>query len=611
MPHSATKMLQPNDPLRLLNDIFGFENFRSGQKEIIDTIISGADVLAIMPTGAGKSLCYQLPALMRSGLTIVVSPLIALMRDQVAQLRNNGIEAGSLNSTNNDEENRRVRDALRDGSLRLLYASPERLASPEATEWLSRFTVNLLAIDEAHCVSQWGHDFRPEYALLGDVRRRLGNVQTVAFTATADEATRADIVNRLFENPPNMFVHGFDRPNIRLAMRAKENVRRQIRDFLESHRGESGIVYCATRDATDRMAANLTDDGFHTLPYHAGMSSEERARNQDIFLKEDGVIIAATVAFGMGIDKPDVRFVAHAAMPKSIEAYYQEIGRAGRDGEPADTLTLYGLDDMRLRRQQIDQSEAPDEQKLVDRQRMNALVALCEAPGCRRQTLLAYFNERIQPCGNCDLCQEGVSLFDGTEDAQKLMSAILRTGERFGTEHIINILIGEETEAVLKYGHQNLKTFGVGSNRSKNDWRSLVRQIYAAGLINLEIADYGRWSVTERGWLVLKGEERINLRVDVLQPKAPRKRQKFRAEAVSGVAEGDLLLNALKDLRRELARKQDVPAYVIFPDRTLYDIAAKKPKSLWEFADIHGVGQAKLDRFGEQFIAVVKDHIGT
>jgi ATP-dependent DNA helicase RecQ len=595
-------------PLRILHDVFGFSSFRSGQEEIVNAIAAGENVLAIMPTGAGKSLCYQLPALLRGGLTVVVSPLIALMRDQVAQLRSTGIEAGSLNSMNDDEENRRVRNGLRDGSLRLLYASPERLASPEATDWLSRFSVNLLAIDEAHCVSQWGHDFRPEYALLGEVRARLGNVQTVAFTATADEATRNDIASCLFDAPPHLFVHGFDRPNIRLAMRAKNNVRKQLASFLEKHRSESGIVYCSTRNSVDQLAGQLSEAGFHALPYHAGMAGEERARNQDIFLQEDGVVIVATVAFGMGIDKPDVRFVAHAAMPKSIEAYYQEIGRAGRDGADADTLTLYGLDDMRLRRLQIEQSEASDEQKRVERQRLNALVALCEAPRCRRQTLLAYFSERTEPCGNCDLCQEEVSLFDGTLEAQKLMSAIIRTGERFGTEHLISILTGEENEAVRKFGHDKLKTFGVGADHNKNVWRSLVRQIYASGLINLDLAEYGRWTVTERGWQVLKGEETIELRSDILQPREARKK-KFKAEAVSGTEDGGQLLQALKALRTRLAKQQNVAAYVIFPDRTLFDIVAKKPKTLWEFAEIHGVGQAKLDRYGEAFVEVVLEHL--
>lgn len=593
------------DSHRILNDVFGFSSFRPGQEEIVRTIISGEDVLAIMPTGAGKSLCYQLPALLRGGLTIVVSPLIALMRDQVAQLRNNGIEAGSLNSMNDDEENDRVRKALRNGELRLLYASPERLANNEAVEWLSRFSVNLLAIDEAHCVSQWGHDFRPEYALLGEVRRRLGNVQTVAFTATADEATRSDIIARLFESEPQLFVHGFDRPNIRLAMRAKDQVRKQLASFLERHRGDSGIIYCATRDSTERLAEQLAEAGFHALPYHAGMSAQDRARNQDIFLQEDGVVMVATVAFGMGIDKPDVRFVAHAALPKSIEAYYQEIGRAGRDGAPANTLTLYGLDDMRLRRQQIEQGDASDDQKRVERQRLNALVALCEAPRCRRQTLLAYFDEQIEPCGNCDLCQEGVSLFDGTLDAQKLMSAIVRTGERFGTEHLVNILVGEETEAIKRLGHHELKTFGVGADRTKNVWRSLVRQIYAAGLINLDLAEFGRWVVTERGWLVLKNQERIELRSEVLQPRETKKRRGFKAEQIDDIEPENELLRALKALRTSLAKTQNVPAYVIFPDRTLYDIVARQPRTLDDFAEVHGVGKSKLDRYGEAFLEVV------
>src|SRR5215207_2714663 len=399
------------DARAIIEHVFGFSGFRPGQEAIVETVLAGQEVLAIMPTGGGKSLCYQLPALLRGGLTVVVSPLIALMRDQVAQLRRNGVEAGSLSSANEASERDLVTRAVREGSLRLLYASPERLAQPATIAWLARSDVRLLAIDEAHCVSQWGHDFRPEYALLGEVRRALGGVQTIALTATADVATRGDIMHRLFEEEPRLFIHGFDRPNLRLAMQSKENSKRQLFSFLDKHRYESGIVYCSSRNATERLADSLSQAGYRALPYHAGMHQQDRAKNQDIFLQEDGVVMVATVAFGMGIDKPDVRFVAHAALPKSIEAYYQEIGRAGRDGAPADTLTLYGLEDMRLRRLQIEDSDASEAQKRIERQRLNALVALCEAPRCRRETLLAYFGERSRPCGNCDLCQEGVSAF--------------------------------------------------------------------------------------------------------------------------------------------------------------------------------------------------------
>lgn len=596
------------DPLQILHDVFGFSTFRDGQEDIVRSVLAGDDVLAVMPTGAGKSLCYQLPTLVREGLTLVVSPLIALMRDQVAALRHFGVEAGSLNSANDPDENRRVADAVRDGRMRLLYASPERLANSNATEWLARSGVSLLAIDEAHCVSQWGHDFRPEYALLGEVRRRLGGVQTIALTATADVSTRGDIMHRLFETEPRIFIHGFDRPNLRLAMQSKDQSKRQLFAFLDKHRRESGIIYCASRNATEKLADSLCQAGYRAMPYHAGMAQADRAKNQDIFLQEDGVVMVATVAFGMGIDKPDVRFVAHAALPKSIEAYYQEIGRAGRDGEAADTLTLYGLDDMRLRRSQIEDSDASEEQKRVERQRLNALVALCEAPRCRRQTLLAYFGETTEPCGNCDLCIDGVVLFDGTIEAQKLLSAIVRTGERFGTEHIISILMGDETDAILRLGHNGLKTFGVGKDRSKTEWRSLLRQIYALGLIALELSEYGRWTITERGVAVLKGFERVELRADVLMKPRERKSRRGAMAAESVVPGDDPLLLALKTLRTRLAKEEAVPAYVIFSDRSLVDMAVKRPKSVGVFGEIHGVGQAKLDRYADAFLTVVREH---
>jgi ATP-dependent DNA helicase RecQ len=594
-------MLSPTsrDALATLREVFGFPGFRPGQEEVVRAVLDGEDVLAVMPTGAGKSLCYQLPALVRGGLTVVVSPLIALMRDQVAQLQRTGVEAGSLNSANEPAETRRVTDALRDGRLRLLYASPERLASPGMVDQLRRAGATLLAIDEAHCVSQWGHDFRPEYALLGEARRRLGEVQTIALTATADTATRTDILARLFGREPRLFVHGFDRPNLRLAMAAKANSRRQLLAFLASHRGESGIVYCSSRNATLRIAGMLEEAGYRALPYHAGLEAADRARHQDAFLQEDGSIMVATVAFGMGIDKPDVRFVAHAALPKSIEAYYQEIGRAGRDGLPADTLTLYGLEDIRLRRLQIEDSPAPDEQKRIEHQRLNALIALCEAPRCRRQTLLAYFGEASEPCGNCDLCEGGAETFDGTVEAQKLLSAAVRTGERFGAEHIVSILVGEASEGVRRHGHETLKTFGVGRDRPKADWLSLLRQLHAAGLLAQDIAGHGGFAVTERGWGVLKGAERIALRADRLGGRRGRRSRGAPGTAVA--ADGDLLA-ALKALRTSLARAEGVPAYVIFPDRTLIEMANARPRSLEDLRAVHGVGEAKLARYGGAFL---------
>jgi ATP-dependent DNA helicase RecQ len=597
-----------NDPRHILKHVFGFPDYRPGQQAIVEAVLAGEDVMAVMPTGGGKSLCYQLPALARSGLTLVVSPLIALMRDQVAQLKRNGVEAGSLSSANDEEERNRVSEAIRDGSLRLLYASPERLANQSTLKWLSRFDVKLLAIDEAHCVSQWGHDFRPEYALLGDVRRALGNVQTIALTATADVATREDIQQRLFGAPPRLFIHGFDRPNIRLAMQPKDNAKRQVLDFVDKHRGESGIVYCATRKDTESFAAALMDHGVNALSYHAGLDPKVRSANQDAFLREDGIVMAATVAFGMGIDKPDVRFVAHAALPKSIEAYYQEIGRAGRDGLPADTLTLYGLDDIRLRRRQIEESDAHEDQKRVERQRLNALISLAEAPRCRRQTLLAYFAEASEPCGHCDLCEGGIEIFDGTIEAQKILSAVIRTGERFGAEHLVSVLMGEETDAIKRAGHASLKTFGIGADRPKPEWRSLIRQVYALGLLQMDISAYGTFSLTDRGWLVLKGQERIDLRSDVLVVRETRKTRRAKAPALAGVDADDPLLVALKALRLTLAKAEQIPAYVVFTDRSLIDMALLRPRDLDAMRLVHGVGDAKILRYGKVFLEIVARH---
>ncbi|MCC7272142.1 MAG: RecQ family ATP-dependent DNA helicase, partial [Alphaproteobacteria bacterium] len=426
-------------------------------------------------------------------------------------------------------------------------------------------------------------------------------------TATADAATRNDIVERLFPGTPEIFVQGFDRPNLFLAMAPKGGGRAQIGGFVAAHRGQSGIVYCASRQRTEETAARLAAEGHRALAYHAGMEKAARDEVQDTFQREDGIVVVATIAFGMGIDKPDVRFVAHADLPKSVEGYYQEIGRAGRDGLPADTLTLYGLDDMRLRRVQIEESDAPEAQKRIERQRFNALVALCEAPRCRRQTLLAYFGETTAPCGNCDLCVDGVETFDGTTEAQKAMSAILRTGERFGTEHLIAILTGSETEAVKRWGHERLPTFGVGRDRDTDTWRSIFRQIYAAGLISLDIVQHGRWTVTDAGRRVLRGAERIELRSEILKRRAKGKAPA--AGAAAAPSPGDEgLLAALKALRLELARGQGVPAYVVFPDRSLLDMAARRPASLDAMRQVHGVGEAKIARYGEAFLEVVRRH---
>jgi ATP-dependent DNA helicase RecQ len=595
---------------RTLRTTFGFEEFRPGQSEIVAAVLEGRDVLAVMPTGSGKSLCYQLPALLRDSLTVVVSPLIALMRNQVAQLRGYGIAAAALNSSNDPTENRAVLDGIARGELRLVYVAPERLVRPDTLDLLRRAKVTLLAVDEAHCISQWGHDFRPEYAALGTVQAALGGVQTVAFTATADAATRTDILGKLFSRPPALFVHGFDRPNLRLAMQAKAGGRKQVADFVMAHRGQSGIVYCSSRRKTEALAEFLRDSGVKALAYHAGMESADRSRHQDIFLQDDGVVVVATVAFGMGIDKPDVRFVLHADMPANIESYYQEIGRAGRDGLPANTLTLYGMGDIRLRRMQIDETDATDEQKRVDRQRLNALVSLCESPRCRRQTLLSYFGETTQPCGHCDFCCDGAEVIDGTIAAQKALSAIVRTGQRFGTEHLTNVLIGEESEAVEKFSHDRLPTFGVGKEYGKQEWRSIFRQLHGAGIVALDITGHGTWSVTEAGRRVLKGIDKVTLRKDTLKP-ATRKVARAAANAAAlteGGTDDTALFEALRKRRSELAKQQGVAAYVVFADKTLIDMARRKPTTIAEMAAVHGVGESKLRQYGAIFMEVVRDY---
>jgi ATP-dependent DNA helicase RecQ len=593
----------------LLHSVFGFGDFRPGQEEIVRAVLAGENVLAVMPTGSGKSLCYQLPAIARPGLTLVVSPLIALMRDQVRALGAAGVAAGSLNSSNDPAENARVLDLLRRRELRLLYVAPERLARPDTIEMLAECHVTLMAIDEAHCVSQWGHDFRPEYLALGNVARQIGGrLQTLALTATADAPTRGDIVGKLFPAPPRVFVRSFDRPNLRLAFKPKERSSRQVLSFVRGHEGESGIVYCASRRKVEELAAALVAAGIRARPYHAGLDKKVRDANQDAFQQEDGVVMTATVAFGMGIDKPDVRFVCHADLPSNVEAYYQEVGRAGRDGLPADTLTLYSLGDMQLRRLQIEQGDSPDERKRIERQRLGALLALAEAPRCRRQTLLAYFGEASEPCGNCDLCQEGVELFDGTIEAQKAMSAIVRTGERFGMEHLVAILLGERTENVLKFNHDRLPTFGVGADRKPAEWRSIFRQLSATGLITQDLMEHGRWWVTDEGWRVLKGETKIELRKDLASAASAKgaRRDKRAAAASAIVGDADAaLLDALKALRTKFAQAQKVPAYVVFSDRTLAELATHRPTTPRAMREIHGVGDTKLERYGAAFLELI------
>lgn len=591
-------------PTDLLRQVWGFDGFRPGQQEIVEAVAQGRDVLAIMPTGGGKSLCYQLPALMREGVTVVISPLIALMRDQVRSLREAGVAAGALTSGNTEEESDEVFRALSERSLKLLYMAPERLASGATVPMLRRAGVTAIAVDEAHCVSQWGHDFRPDYLRVGDLRRAL-NVPLAAFTATADAETREEIVARLFDGrTPLTFLRGFDRPNIHLAFQPKDSPRRQIMDFASARRGQSGIIYCATRAKTETLEAALNAAGIPAVAYHGGMEAETRREVEGRFQREDGLVVTATVAFGMGIDKPDIRWVAHADLPKSIESYYQEIGRAGRDGAPAETLTLYGPDDIRLRRTQVDEGLAPAERKEADHGRLNALLGLAEATGCRRQHLLAYFGETAEPCGNCDLCDTPPEVFDATQPVRMALSAILRTGEWFGQGHIIDVLTGNVTDKITQRGHDKLPTFGVGKATSKAEWQAILRQMLGHDLIRPDPERHGGLRITAAAHPVLRGETPVTLRRDLIRRARP-------ATVVrTQVDEEDApLLSALKAKRRALAEAQRVPAYVIFPDRTLIEMAQVRPSTLDEMARIGGVGAKKLESYGAAFLSVIAGEV--
>jgi len=586
-----------------LRTVFGFDALRPVQAPILDAVLAGRNVLAVLPTGGGKSLCYQLPGVHRGGLVVVVSPLLALMREQVIAMRAMGVAAASLTSSNDWQENRRVTDALRAGELRLLYLAPERLAREDTLDLLEQAMPWLLAVDEAHCVVEWGHDFRQEYRQIPRLTERLPQMQVLALTATADKATRADILANLFRATPEVFVASFDRPNLHLAMAPKQNARRQIVDLALRHKGDSGIVYCSSRARTGQVVEWLTEAGLSAVAYHAGMETPEREAAQDRFLREDDLIVCATVAFGMGIDKPDVRFVAHADMPKTLESYWQEIGRAGRDGAPASTLTLYGLDDIMLRRRQIDESVADDMKKRADRQRLNALLALCESPRCRRQTLLAYFGETSGPCGNCDLCRNPPQRIDGTTSARKILSAMARTGQRFGAEHLIAILRGEKTERVGQLGHDLLPTFGVGVEHDARQWRSILRQLAAAGHVEPDPSGFGGLALTESGRALMRGEIAFEMREDIAI--VSKKREKKAAALTAEASVNQELLEALKAMRRELAAGN--PLYTVFANRTLVEMAEHAPVTAAQLRAIYGVGEAKLRSYGEAFLTVIRD----
>jgi ATP-dependent DNA helicase RecQ len=595
--------------LQLLNTVFGYPAFRGAQAEIIEHVAAGGDALVLMPTGGGKSLCYQIPALMREGCAVVVSPLIALMQDQVAALTEAGVNAAVLNSSLDAPTAQRTERDFAGGKLDLLYVAPERLMTPRFLELLGRSGVALFAIDEAHCVSQWGHDFRPEYIQLSVLHERFPDVPRIALTATADELTRAEIITRLQLEKARVFISSFDRPNIRYAIAEKHNARDQLLEFIRAnHAGEAGIVYCLSRKKVDETAEWLSAQGIPALPYHAGLDRETRARHQERFVNENGVVIVATIAFGMGIDKPDVRFVAHLDLPKSIEAYYQETGRAGRDGLPADAWMAYGLGDVVQQRRMIAESEANETFKRVSYGKLDALVGLAEAAGCRRVRLLAYFGEASTPCGNCDNCLNPPRVWDGTEAAQKALSCVYRTGQRFGAGHLIDILRGNATERVQQFRHDELKTYNVGADLTDKQWRAVFRQLIALGFLEADAESYGAFKLTAAARGVLMGEISVSFREAV---ERPRKRERSRKAAfVSSLrspASGPLL-DALREWRHTTARQHGVPAFVIFHDSTLEAIAATQPQTLGDLRGISGIGAKKLERYGEALLTITREN---
>lgn len=595
------------DPLHILKTVYGYDAFRGRQVEIIRHVIAGNNAFVLMPTGGGKSICYQIPALARDGMGLIVSPLIALMVDQVAALRQAGVRAEALNSDLSAEERRALWRDMRAGKVDILYAAPETLLKPDVLDALQPIGLSLIAIDEAHCLSQWGHDFRPPYRQLDTLISRFPHTPRMALTATADGPTRAEILGHLGIEEDDAFIAGFDRPNIRYAIMEKDNPRAQLKRFLKDREGESGIVYCLSKRKVDETAAWLREEGRDALPYHAGMDKAAREENQTRFQHGEAVIIVATVAFGMGIDKPDVRFVVHIDLPGSIEAYYQETGRAGRDGLPSDVLMLYGYEDIALRNRFIEESDAGDQRKYMERQKLDALLGLAETASCRRQVLLSYFGDRCEPCGNCDTCAAPPDLFDGAIAAQKLLSCIYRTGERFGQAYVIRVLLGVEDERISRFGHDQITTYGIGKEHDNRTWRAILRQLVALRMIEVDLSGHGGLSISEDGRRFLREKPALMLRI----PSAPRSaRQQTPRNAVSAILpESDRsLFEALRAKRMEIARAQNVPPYVIFHDKTLIELAAAKPVSAKEMAGIPGVGDTKLERYGPAFLAAIMQH---
>lgn len=607
MPELSPSTLTPNAH-SVLKDVFGYDSFRAGQAEVVETLLGGGHILAVMPTGSGKSLCFQIPALLKGGLTLVVSPLVALMEDQVAALRLAGVAAETINSSRDHGTNVDAWRRVAAGETRILYLSPERLMTERMLAALGRLPLSLIAVDEAHCISRWGPSFRPEYEELSRLGGLFEGVPIAALTATADHATRDDIVTKLFAGRGRALVTGFDRPNIRLAVAMRQDWKGQLLEFVQAHADECGIVYCLKRRQTEEIATYLSLNGITALPYHAGMEKHDRAANQERFMAEPGVVIVATIAFGMGIDKADVRYVFHTNLPGSVEAYYQEIGRAGRDGLAADTLMLYGLDDIRMRRMFIDDECGGEDHRRREHKRLDALIAYCETPECRRQVLLAYFDDEPAPCGNCDVCLSPPDVADGTAEGLQVLAAVAGSGERFGAAHLIDILRGADTEKIRRFGHDRIEAHGMGAERPKDQWRSIIRQMVAAGYLILDIQGHGGLSISERGRALRDGEDVFNYRRDAVARQPAKKAKKIAPAALELLPDELTLFDALKTLRRELAQARGVPTYAVFPDRALADMARRKPATKDDFADIHGVGAAKLRDFAQLFLGAIAAH---
>lgn len=595
-----------NTPQDMLQTVFGYPSFRPPQDEIIQTVMGGGDALVLMPTGGGKSLCYQIPSLLRSGCGVVISPLIALMKDQVDALRQLGVRASYLNSTLDAATARQVEQALLAGELDLLYIAPERLNQDRTLSLFQQAPIALFAIDEAHCVSQWGHDFRADYLKLSLLHEIFPEVPRIALTATADARTRSEIIHRLDLVEARQFIAGFDRPNIRYRIALKHSAKQQLLRFLnEEHATDAGIIYCLSRKKTEEIAYWLQEQGFNALPYHAGLDAGTRADHQSRFLREDNVIVVATIAFGMGIDKPDVRFVAHLDLPKTVESYYQETGRAGRDGEHANAWMIYGLQDVIKLRQMMEGSEGSEEHKRAEQHRLNAMLGLCEITSCRRQVLLNYFDDAMaEPCGNCDNCLEPVDTWDGTEAARMALSAVYRTGQRFGVKHVVDVLLGAETDKVTQHGHDQLPTYGIGKTLDNNQWSSVFRQLVARGYLCVDVERFGALRLEEKCRPLLRGEEQVELRRDIKKKAAKRLTKTFLSSDID-----EMLWEALRECRRELAEVQGIPPYIIFHDRTLQEMCITVPQTMAQFSQLGGVGERKLEKYGPDFLAVINGHL--